>query len=324
MIAGTERKGRALLGCLLLGVVLSFCAEAKADDEAAARAQTLFVSGRAAAKQGDDALACADFAASLELYRTAGTLLNLALCEENLGRFTRSLAHFSEFLSTAAPADDRREVAASHLAKLEPRLARLVLRLAPTYRSVPIAVDDDVLNVDAMSGPMLLDPGVHRIVVSPQNQPPQSAALHLAEGLETTVDVPWATPAATCPLPALAARPVARPEAPVAPPAAPASTGAKTAGWILGGVGLTALAVSASTGVVILQKKHVVEEHCRSGQCDAEGWAAAETGRTLIPFGTVSLVVGALALGSASYLLFMPVVAPSGARAAVVNYGGAF
>ena len=69
-------------------------ARAEADPEAAAEA--LFRSGREAAAAGDHGVACARFRESQRLQPAAGTLLNLAICEEHLRQLVEAFrASFS-------------------------------------------------------------------------------------------------------------------------------------------------------------------------------------------------------------------------------------
>src|SRR5690242_9683425 len=80
----------ALLLCTMLG-------DARADPARDREvADALFWEGRAAADAGDFATACEKFAQSLRLDAAAGTLFNLAHCEERVGRFASALGHYRE------------------------------------------------------------------------------------------------------------------------------------------------------------------------------------------------------------------------------------
>lgn len=74
---------------------------------------------------------------------------------------------------------------------------------------------------------------------------------------------------------------------------------------VIGGVGLAALATGGILAAVVASEKSTFDEHCDDATqtCDAEGIAAGETGRTLGPISTVSLVVGAAAVGIATVWL---------------------
>ena len=294
---------------MVLAVLLSNAANAYADDAAEERAHALFVAGRAAVRAADDRLACDDFALSLELHSAPGTLVNLALCEERVGRLARSHEHFADFLRAAAPDDDRRELAESHLAAIAPRLSHLSIRLAPGIRSESLTLDGAPLTLDA-GAPLVLDPGQHHLALHVEGQPVQSTDMRLGEGSETTLEVPWVAPEPV--------RPASKP-AP-APPDAPRSS---LAGFIIAGVGLAALVVSAGMGVAIIHEKQVVQAHCPQSRCDAEGWAAAKTGRALVTAGSVSLGLGIVAGGTGTYLLLAP-DSSSRAPAAMIHVGGAF
>src|SRR3954463_15096752 len=61
-----------------------------------AAAEVLYRSAREAAKKGDFATACAQFAESQRLDPAPGTLLNLADCEEHRGLIAAAWIHFVE------------------------------------------------------------------------------------------------------------------------------------------------------------------------------------------------------------------------------------
>src|SRR5579859_3444728 len=91
------------------------------------KAESRFREGSDAFDQGRVDQACADFAESLRLFATLGTLLNLALCHEKQGKTATA---WTEFVHAAASAidpaqRDRREFARQHAAHLERSLVRL-------------------------------------------------------------------------------------------------------------------------------------------------------------------------------------------------------
>jgi hypothetical protein len=307
-------------------LLLSGTARAHADALAEERAHTLFVAGRVAARAGDDALACTNFAASLELHRTLGTLLNLAMCEEHLGRLADSYQHFDAFLQEADLDDDRRELARSHAEELLTRVARLFVRVDPGVSAALVTVDGESVDLDGRV-PLVLIPGGHRLSVRIGDQAAQAVEMNLAAGSETTLAVPWVMPESSRPAnpPPRAPESTSGTQVALAParPAARVDSTRRTAGWVVTGVGLAALAASAGMGIGILHEKGVVESHCPGGHCDAEGWSAGKTGRTLVTAGTATLVIGSIAAGTGIYLL----VAPSWStrnRAAVVGVGAPF
>src|SRR5262244_1618441 len=89
-------------------------------------AEQLFIEGRAAAARGDYATACPKFAESQHLEPATGTLLNLADCEERLGKLASAWQHFREaFYKLLETNDERLQYATRRASQLEKRVPRL-------------------------------------------------------------------------------------------------------------------------------------------------------------------------------------------------------
>src|SRR6185436_984215 len=117
---------RSLLSLLLFvsaPIAWHGVALAQAGDPAAAEA--LFAAGRAAFDAGDYDSACAKFAESQRLDPAAGTLTNLAACNERRGRLASAWENWREALSLLRSDDDRRPGVEKRMAELEARLPRL-------------------------------------------------------------------------------------------------------------------------------------------------------------------------------------------------------
>src|SRR5262245_24720347 len=94
---------------LLAAVLLLAARPARAQNESLAEA--LFRDARAAMKAARYEEACPKFAESYRLDPSTGTLLNLALCEEELGHVATAWTKYNRLLDTAAAGDERRAVA---------------------------------------------------------------------------------------------------------------------------------------------------------------------------------------------------------------------
>jgi hypothetical protein len=268
-------------GCAWLAPTRSLAADA----DATARAVLLFQAGRDAMKRGAYVAACPKFAASQALAPALGTLLNLALCQEQLGRTATASLAFEKFLARAAADDERRALVAEHLAALRPHAPQLNLRLGSTEpRHVRIALDGRLLSADELTQPILLDPGTHAIATSRPGQPTREATLALADG-----QVEVRTLASLAPQPQQ-------------PPREEVAASTRVPAYVVGGVGVLGLLTGAVTGLMILDERSVVAEHCRAELCDAQGLRANATGRALLVVNAIALGIGAVGVAGGVYL----------------------
>jgi hypothetical protein len=132
-----------------------------------ARADHLFHSGEKKFDSGDYAGACNDFAESLKLGPKLGTLLNLGLCHETIGKPVTAWHELSHAAAWAAQNGqrDRWEFATQHIRALEPKLPRVVLQL-PTDRPISgIDLDGEPVPEQRWYLPLYLDPGEHHLAV---------------------------------------------------------------------------------------------------------------------------------------------------------------
>src|SRR5688572_17360546 len=106
-------------------------------EKGAPRAEVLFKEARAAMAKRDYAKACASFAESQRLEPAAGTLANLADCQEKLGNLATALHHWQEALRALPPRDDRIALAREEIASLEKRVPLLTVR--PSAQTPPQA-----------------------------------------------------------------------------------------------------------------------------------------------------------------------------------------
>ena len=133
-----------------------------------ARAQRLFTSGEKKFDSGDYDGACTDFAESLKLGPKLGTLLNLALCHETVGKVVTAWNEFAHGAAWAAQNNqkDRLEFATAHIRSLEPRLPRIALQL-PADRAIDsLELDGEPVPEHRWYLPLYLDPGEHHVAVT--------------------------------------------------------------------------------------------------------------------------------------------------------------
>lgn len=231
----------------------------------ASRAEKLFQEGRAALDKGDYEAACSKLRSSFEISDALGPLLNLADCEEKRGRLVAALELWQKGAVRLAekPRDERGPIAKQHITELEGRIPRLALSLAPGAPA-GIRVRVDGAEVEGLPREMPLDPGTHEVIISAKGHEEKRSTI--------TLDPSEREPFQVAP---------GRPR--TDEPGGESGSGRRTAGIVVGGVGLAGLVAFGVTGGLMLGKQAVVDEHCDAGSrtCDATGFDAAASGRTL-------------------------------------------
>lgn len=239
-----------------------------------ARADELFKRAEHAFDTGDYARACADFSESLKLGPKLGTLLNLALCHETVGKLVTAWSEFSHAAAWAAQNNqrDRLDFATKHVRALEPKLPRVVLQLPPDRAIEALDLDGEPVPEQRWYLPLYLDPGEHRIAVFVPGKQRTATAFRVTNApgdqlvlVPSPPDEPGATTKKAAPPP-----PVRKDDT-------------------LAYVGLGAGAVGFAVGTAF-------------GLLAATGNESAAGGRAAVA--TVSFVVGAASAGAGGYVLW--------------------
>ncbi len=253
--------------------------------QARALAETLFREGRKLMKEKRYAEACAKLDESYRLDEAAGTLLNLALCHEEEGKTATAWTELKESLYLAQKANraDRKKIAKEHLDKLEPRLSRLTLTLAPRFddAEVEIRLDGVLLGEGALGSALPVDPGERVIRVVAPGKVPWEKTVTIGENADQQTIV----------IPILEAVPPPPDETPPPPPP-PADEWQTPAALVAGGVGVVALGVGTFFGVRALSLGSESADHCPNNVCDAQGYEAYDDGRTSATIANIGIGVG--------------------------------
>jgi hypothetical protein len=156
-----------------------------------AAAQWLFRDGRALMKKGDFPAACAKLEESQRLDPAVGTLMNLAECEERIGRRASAWQRWGAALEQLPRDDRRRALATRRIAALEKTVARLTIVVAPgAPPGLQIRRDGVLVGAGSLGSPLPIDPGRHVItVVAPGGQPPRDLEVDIDEGEQCTLKV---------------------------------------------------------------------------------------------------------------------------------------
>jgi serine/threonine-protein kinase len=343
------RSKRTLLGGALLALALmaSSRAHAEATAEEKAAAEALFDAARALMEQGKYAEACAKFEESQNIDPGIGTLLYLGDCYEKSGRLASAWATFREGASRAQASGqaDRARAGEERAKALAPRLANLVLNVAPEnvaiegfeLRRAGLVVESSLFDVAVP-----VDPGDYEIRASAPGHETWTTQVRIdKEGSTTRIPVPVlvrssaAVEGPTAPPTPIPTPPSPPPGPPVAE--APVDDGStqRTIGLIIGGAGLVGVGIGAVFGLRAISKNDEAEELCSGSSCsDPEGVALTDEARDAATISNIAFGLGAAALvGGVALYFTAPSAEPQhawrvaplvGTRGGGVSLGGRF
>lgn len=299
------RTTRLFVSSLLLGGTLFAVTPAIAQPRDRAAAEALFRAGREAADKGDYATACKRFEESERLDPALGTLFNLADCKEKQGKLASAWQLFREVAQRLSDSDERAQIASERATSLEPRLPRLNLQLAPEAPAGTQVFRDGVeLGAGSLSVPLPVDPGAHTVLVRAPGHQEKSYEVQAEEGkvVELAIAPGAATGAPSGETSSAGADGVVDIRTPPEPDRG--TGGRKTAGYVIGGLGIASLVAGAVTGGLALSKKGEMEDNCASDlACNQDGVDAADSGKTFATISTITFAAGAVAVGVGAFLI---------------------
>ncbi|WP_438017851.1 hypothetical protein WMF18_01605 [Sorangium sp. So ce315] len=278
-------------------------------------AQTLFEEGRRLMEAKSYAEACPKLAESQRLRPGTGTLLNLALCNEALGRTATAWGQFKEALFASKKEGNaaREAFAQEHISALEPRLSKIQLN-AESTPGLLIRVDGNDIPAAALGTPIPIDPGTHEVEATAQGYSVWSTTVQVGDSADLkAIAIPKLQPAP-------APEPTAAPPAPAPAAGAGRGEGLRTAGFVIGGAGVAVLGVGAVFGVLAAGQASDAERDqalCPNKQCTPQGRKEISAAETKALVSTIGVGVGIAALGAGAILVLTSGPARTeGARAA--------
>jgi len=300
---GLERTPNLWWAVASLASVLTLAshARAQASGENVVRADALFTEGKRLLDENRIDLACEKLAESQQLDPGGGTLLALALCHEKQGRLVSAWTEYGEALELARDSGNgnREIVASARRAALEPKLARLTIRVPPAVASLvglEVRCGDAIIAPDAYGNEFPVDPGEQRIVARAAGKRAFVTTAHAAAGESLVVEIQ-----ALEDIEGHARIPVRRRSAPKPRPqhADVESTGTPavmTTGWVVGGVGVAALAVGTGFAIQALLDGADADRRCADDvPChDPDAIELNESAMTAADVATGALIAGAL------------------------------
>jgi len=278
-------------------LLLAGRAEAQSRDRAAGEA--LFRAGRQAADAGDWVKACQRFEESNRLDPAVGTVFNLGYCREQLGQFASAWQRYLEVIERLPASDERATLAQERARALEKKVPRLVLELSEAPDGTVVLRDGVELTSGSFGVALPVDPGPHVVEVRAPGHEPRRFEVSVVEG--ESKNVALSPGELSPPEPAASATP-AQESAPATAEASSTSS-KKTIGFIVGGVGVLAIAASLTAGALAFSEKNTIEEECDDKRCTDAGLEAGDRGRTLTTIANVAFAVGVAGLGVGAYLV---------------------
>ena len=246
-------------------------------------AESLFRDGKQLFQADDFEHACQKLAQSYQIDPAGGTALLLATCYEKQGKLASAWARYSDALALARrdSREDRERRAREGLDSVEPKLSYINLKLDSATQAITgVTLSLDGTELPAISDARLpVDAGKHQLTIRAPNYEPWHA--------EVTVGGPSVTE--TIDVPMLQSKPVAAAPTTLAQPPqfAPISAGAsqqpqervpnrniRNTAYVIGGVGLAALAVGSYFGVRAIRLNNDANNICPTQQCTQEKGAA--------------------------------------------------
>jgi serine/threonine-protein kinase len=284
-------------------------AQQPAGAEAKAAAEALFEEGRALRRAGKCTQAIPKFEQSLALDVGVGTLLRLADCYEQVGRFASAWANFRHAGSLARERRDARraDIAEDRAAALEPKLTRLAIVFGDNA-DIPgfvVRLGEVELEASADSVPLPVDPGTHQIVASaPGYRTLREKVTLVAGDAEQVIELPplrkeEAAAAEPTPSPDPEDQVVERVER---------RYGQRIAALVMGAGSVVTGAVAAALLGVAAAKDSEADLHCDGLVCrDLEGEELSHDALELANLATAGFVVaGAAGAGALILMLTAP------------------
>lgn len=308
------------MACVIASSTASAQPQPSASDLAIAEA--LFQEGKRLMNEERHAEACPKLADSLRIAPGGGAELALAQCYEAAGKLASAWTMYNQSITTSRRNGraDREKMARERVEAIEPRLSRLILRLAPGNESLAgleIRTNGSVIPLSALGVPLPVDPGAQQVVVSASGRKPWSITVQVRPDadrhsleiplLEPLVPLAPASAASATPssAPSVSAAPAASsPPAPVS--AAPVRAAPPSRLPAYGALGLGAVGLTIGT-VVLLRARSLHEDSravCSSSPCsNRQAVTDSKDARSLANWSTVGFGVGLLGLAAGSYLL---------------------
>ena len=278
---------------------------ARAENGVSPIAEQLFLEGKALLQQQQYERACEKLKASYDLDHTAtGTLLNLALCHELLGKPATAWVEFRQVAAeSSARRPDRATLAREREAKLLPLLSYVRIFVPPDARTegLSLRLDKDLRIAETSWGTALpVDPGKHTLEATAPGKLPR--VVDFVVGAVSDRQTVAIEPLEAAPIEPVDEQAAAERER------LATLRSRRVIGFTLGGVGLVAAGVGLVFGVLASKENKEVASTCPNDLCANAGAQSQAEGslssaRTFATLSNITVGVGSLLLASGAVLV---------------------
>lgn len=307
-------------------------APAYAQEGNKAAAEALFSAGRDLMAAGKFNEACTKFEGSQKLDAGLGTLLYLADCYERANRLASAWATFKEAESIAMGRSDqsRAQVAKERYSKLEPRLSKVVVKVADgNDPQTVVKHHGHAVPRESLGIALPVDAGDQTVEASAPGRKTWTATVRVeGEGVTVPIDVPVLEVDNT-PKPEAAPTPLKEPPPPAADTGAQSSGGGstqRTIGLIVGGVGVVGIVVGTVFGLKAKSKNDQSKNECSPAdpnRCSNQGVELRDQALNAAKIGTIGMIVGGVGLvGGITLFLTAPSDKPATATGPALRVAG--
>lgn len=307
--------------CLALALPVSTAAAAETNPQAEARRH--HERGLGSLKNKAFGEAIAELNQAYDLGHEFVVLYDIAQAYVGMEQPVFAVKAFKRYLDEAGKRilPERRKSIEALIAEQQRRIATVTVRA--TIAGTVIRVDGIEVGKAPLAAPIELGAGPHNVSATADGYRPWEQPLELGGGeqreveirLETT-DLPTgSTPSDSVVVvpPSLPLPPPPPPDplapavtTPAAPPPAPAFPTRKVVAYALAGVGTASLVVGTVYGVRAISKRHDSDANCPQNQCSQVGVDLNEQAKTAARVADVTLAIGLVSAGVATYLWLRP------------------
>jgi len=318
----------ALTSAALAGLAPAPLPAAPSDTQATA--EMLFEEGKQLLAAGQLEAACAKLETSHKIDPAPGTVVNLAICYQRLGRTASAWARFREAAAIASRKGQhkRLEFALAQADLLAPSLARLTVTAPADIPDLVVTRDGVTIDPSLFGSATPVDPGVHTVEAHAPGKQPFVGKIDVPAAGRAEIEVPALEDA---PVPVASGGGRVRTGGPLVGSEGRTSSGRRgrsrrILGLLVGAGGVAVAGVGLVVGLSARSSWHdALDNHCDADRrCDPTGLELGDSARSKAIVSTVLVGVG-LAAAAAGTILYL--TAPSERRrpavAPVVTSDGA-